>query len=67
MEAGDPQELTCSSCPLFPYEEEGPGGIGLVWAQLGCHPPFVFFLFIPLFFVEKKREDKKGKLGHKKL
>ena len=38
------------------------GGIGLDWAQLGCHPP-LFFLFP--FFVEKRREEKKGKRGIK--
>ena len=65
MEAGDPQELTCSSCSSVPYEEEGPGGY---WAGLGptrLPPPFLFFLLFLFFFVEKRREEKKGKWGMK--
>ena len=57
MEAGDPQELTCSSCSSVPYEEEGPQGC---WAGLGptrLPSPFALFLFI--FFVEKRREERK--------
>ena len=47
-----------------PYEEErSQGGY---WAGLGpIRLPPPFFAFIPFFFVEKTKEEKKGKRGHK--
>ena len=65
MEAGDPQELTCSSCSSVPYEEEGPQGC---WAGLGpTRLPPLFFFFFSLFFCRKEKRRKERKKGHEKL
>ena len=72
MEAGEPRELTCSSSfsVSVRWKKHRAGWLaGVVGGLLGLPPPvswsFPFSFFHFFFFVEKKREGKKGNLGHK--